>query len=42
MTLRVDGESYRFLIRSLQPQNIVLEPLIPDQENQPEEEEETP
>jgi hypothetical protein len=39
VSINVHGQSYKFLIRSLQPQNIVLEPVRIEQDEQPQEEE---
>lgn len=37
MKLNVSGATYRFLIRSLQPQNIVLEPIQEEEKPEPQE-----
>ena len=39
VSMHVRGQEYRFLIRSLQPQNIVLEPVRIEQNEQPKKEE---
>ena len=40
LSIRVQGQTYRFLIQSLQPRNIVLEPLELEEQGQAQSEEE--
>ncbi len=42
INILVHGQTYRFQILSLEPQNIVLEPVKTEKLEQPQEEEETP
>jgi len=42
MAIDVRGQTYRFLIRSLQPHNIALEPVVADENKEPEAKETQP